>query len=168
MKTIRNHPLVTLVCAIPLVTFAAARAEDSGSSNFGNATNEVFLGGSAMVAIPPNLVAPNAVPGGITLVPGTVVTPGVGGTVVTGTVPLAGTVGSAGVGNFNPGLGMVPNVPAANGALYPSATYPQVGFPGTNQSALPQGEPDGTPFISGVPPSVANCPAGVTFGNGTC
>jgi hypothetical protein len=126
-------------------------------------------------SVPPNLVAPNTAPGGITLVPGTVVTPGVGGSITTGTVPLAGTVGSTGVGTFNPGLGMNPN--AANGALYPQAVYPQVSLPGTNQSVLPQTDPRATgagayglqnvvPY--GTQPSVANCPAGVTFSNGTC
>jgi hypothetical protein len=168
MKSRRQHSLVSLVCAIALAGLGAAKAQYVGGSASGFNPNGVFVGGAAIVVVPPNLVAPNAVPGGITLVPGTVVTPGVGGTVVTGTVPLAGTVGSAGVGNLDPGLGMIPISPGANGALYPPATYPQVGLPGTNQSALPQGPPSAAPFTNDVFPSVANCPAGVTFRNGTC
>ena len=180
MKMSSYHRLVALVCAIPITVFAAARGDDASAPMSGSDTNVVLISGNTNVAIPPNLVAPNAVPGGITLVPGTVVIPGVGGTMVTGTVPLAGTVGSPGVGNLNPGLGVIPNVPGTNATLYPFATYPQVGLPNTNQSALPQTVPGAldaagigssgslTPFINNAPPAVANCPAGVTFRNGTC
>ena len=180
MKTISYHRLAAVVCVIPIAAFAAARGGDASSPMLGSDTNVVLVGGTSNMPIPPNLVAPNTVPGGITLVPGTVVTPGVGGTVVTGTVPLAGTVGSTGVGNLDPGLGMIPNVPGTSGMLYPPATYPQVGLPNTNQSTLPQSVPGAldaagigsfgspTPFINSVPPSVANCSAGVTFRNATC
>jgi hypothetical protein len=159
------HVFFTLLaCATPM----AALAQIVGP-------NGVIIGNYPNPSTPPNLVAPNAVPGGITLVPGTVVTPGVGGSITTGTVPLAGTVGSTGVGTFNPGLGMIPNT--SNGALYPQAIYPQIAQPGTDQNVLPQTNPRATgsgayglqnvvPY--GTQPSVANCPAGVTFSNGTC
>ena len=129
----------------------------------------------------------NGVPGGLTLVPGTVVIPGVGGSAVTGTVPLSGTPGSPGLQNLNPGLG--PSNPAGAaeaGSLYPptyypqTGLYPQAGLPGTVQSTLPQYAPQ-TPGLSGagsggvpnlypngVPPTVATCPSGVTAWNGTC
>ena len=177
---ISSYRLAAVVCVIPIAAFAAETGRDANAPMSGSDTNVVLAGGTANIAIPPNLVAPNTVPGGITLVPGTVVTPGVGGTTVTGTVPLAGTVGSSGVGNLNPGLGMIPNVPGTNATLYPPATYPQIGFPNVNQSALPQTVPGAldaagigssgslTPFFNTVPPAVANCPAGVTFRNGTC
>ena len=167
------------ICGLQLAAFSAAAQESSLATSVDDPTTD-FARGVQIAAAPPNLVAPNAVPGGITLVPGTVVVPGVGGTVVTGTVPLAGTVGSTGVGNLDPGLGSIPNVPGTSGALYPPATYPQVGFPGTNQSALPQnlapgpnapgtrGEGFDIPLTDGGEPSVAICPAGVTTSNGTC
>jgi len=112
----------------------------------------------------------NPVPGGMTLVPGTVVTPGVGGSAVTGTVPLPGTVGSPGVGNLNPGLGAKPNpgVPGNGGALYPPTYYPQTPLPGTMQNALPPGTTATNPSGSSLSPSIANCPAGVTPVNGRC
>src|SRR5207253_11443009 len=70
-----------------------------------NIRNVLFLALACAVAIPASgMAAANGVPGGITLVPGTVVIPGAGGSAVTGTVPLAGTTGSPGVGNFDPGL----------------------------------------------------------------
>jgi hypothetical protein len=137
--------------------------------------NGVVTNGYPSPSTPPNLVAPNAVPGGITLVPGTVVIPGVGGTTATGTVPLAGTVGSTGVGTFDPGLGMVPN--AAGGALYPQASYPQIALPTTNQSVLPPPDPrtfgpgaNGLQNVIpyGIPPSAANCSPGAPFGNPGC
>jgi len=157
-------------CAMPVAAFAAAVGNSGAVINNYPGTYT-----------PPNLVAPNAVPGGITLVPGTVVTPAVGGTVVTGTVPLAGTVGSTGVGTFDPGLGRNPNNPVASGTLYPQAVYPQTGLPGTNQTTLPQTIP-GVPSAAsagsmglqnvipygGAAPSIGNCPRGATSGNGTC
>jgi hypothetical protein len=158
MTKTRRVFFALLACVQPV----AALAQTIGP----NGLIEGYVNPSA----PPNLVAPNPAPGGITLVPGTVVTPGVGGTVTTGTVPLAGTVGSTGVGTFNPGLGMVPN--SANGALYPQAIYPQIPQPGTNQNVLPQTNPratgTGANGLQNVMPSVANCPAGVTFNNGSC
>jgi hypothetical protein len=180
MKTVSHHLLAAAICAVPIVAFAAVGEDDARARILVSEPKRAFADGTMIAAVPPNLVAPNAVPGGITLVPGTVIIPGVGGTAVTGTVPLAGTVGSPGVGNLDPGLGMIPNVPGANDALYPPATYPQVGLPSINQSALPQTVPSAPdapgigsygspiPFIDGVLPSVANCPAGVTSSNGTC
>jgi hypothetical protein len=149
---------VLLACMNPLAAIAATVGP-----------NGVIIDGYPSASTPPNLVAPNAVPGGITLVPGTVVIPGVGGTVVTGTVPLAGTVGSTGVGTFNPGLGLTPNT--AGSALYPPAAYPQIALPSTNQSVLPPdprtsgGGANGLQNIVpyGTQPSIANCPAGVTY-----
>ena len=108
-------------------------------------------------------IGANPVPGGLTLVPGTVVTPGVGGSAVTGTVPLPGTIGSSGVGNLNPGLGARPNpgVPSNSGALYPPTFYPQTGLPGTEQNTLQGGtSPNSSPFSN--PPT--NCPPGATPG----
>jgi hypothetical protein len=108
-------------------------------------------------------VGANPVPGGITLVPGTVVTPGVGGSAVTGTVPLPGTIGSPGVGNLNPGLSARPNpgVPGNSGALYAPTYYPQTAIPGAEQNTLPRSIiPNSSPFSS----SMANCPAGATPG----
>jgi len=80
----------------------------------------------------------NPVPGGLTLVPGTVVVPGVGGSAVTGQVPLAGTVGAPGIRDLNPRLGATPD-PAASrsGDLYPQTYYPPAAPPITLQSTLP-------------------------------
>jgi hypothetical protein len=154
MKT-RHLVCVTVLCALPVVALAQT-------------------GGSMSIPAYPGIGPANPVPGGLTLVPGTVVTPGVGGSAVTGTVPLAGTVGSAGVGNFNPGLGALnPGASGNTGALYPPAIYPQGVLPGTLQSTLPQTGPMATGgiapngFVSG-PPTIANCPAGITSRNGTC
>src|ERR1700732_376407 len=103
MRNITKIALLAAMLAMPMVGFAQG----------------VGQGASGGIATP--------VPGGITLVPGTVVTPGVGGSAVTGTVPLPGTVGSPGIGNLNPGLGARPNpgVPGNSGALYPPTYYPQ-------------------------------------------
>ena len=126
----------------------------------------------------------NPVPGGLTLVPGTVVIPGVGGSAVTGTVPLAGTIGSPGVQNFNPGVfGTNPDAGNA-GALYPPTFYPQTALPGFPQNALPGAVqstlPQGVPLVPGgagvgstalpnqFPNGIGNCPAGVLYPNGTC
>jgi hypothetical protein len=108
-------------------------------------------------------VGANPVPGGITLVPGTVVTPGVGGSAATGTVPLPGTIGSGGVGNLNPGLGARPNpgVPDNSGALYAPTYYPQTAVTGAEQNTLPRSiVPNGSPLS----PSIVNRPAGATPG----
>jgi hypothetical protein len=160
---------VVIAFAMPAAAFAAGAGAGAGAA--------------------PDTGILNPVPGGLTLVPGTVVTPGVGGSAVTGTVPLAGTIGSPGVRNYNPGVfGATPNPDAANngGGLYPPTFYPQTalpGFPqnalpGAVQSTLPQGVPlvpggagVGTtalpnPFPNGLP--VANCPVGGINPNGTC
>src|SRR5712671_2714109 len=102
----------------------------------------------------------NPAPGGITLVPGTVVTPGVGGSAATGTVPLPGTVGSFGVQNLNPGLGPTPNPDAAGngGNLYQPTYYPQIPSPNVQQSTVPQGA-TGLPNANGVAP-----PGACTYG----
>ena len=106
MSRIRTLVIAIAVSAAPVSAFGQAEAVVNPS------------GGS--------MVIPNPVPGGITLVPGTVVIPAVGGTTVTGTVPLAGTVGSAGVRDFNPGLSAAPNaVPGSDGALYPPPRIPR-------------------------------------------
>ncbi len=144
MSKVPNLVFVAVTLAVPLAAFAQ--------------TGSTGIGGSVE----------NSVPGGITLVPGTVVTPGVGGSAATGTVPLPGTVGSPGVGNLNPGLGARPSpgVPPNSGALYPPTYYPQNVFPGTVQNASPPGATN--PNGSSLSPSVANCPAGVTPLNGVC
>jgi hypothetical protein len=98
---------------------------------------------NASAAGVPNFSGANTAPGGITLVPGTVVVPGVSGSGVTGTVPLSGTFGSAGLANPNPGLGS--SAAGEPRALYP-AIRPQFPFPGTEQSTLPQPL---TPGVSG-------------------
>ena len=144
-----------------------------------NIRNILFAALAYAIAIPAfSMGAANGVPGGITLVPGTVVVPGVGGSAVTGTVPLPGTMGSQqGVGNLNPGLAPPP---ATNDSLYPQTYYPQTGLPGTIQSTLPPYAPQ-APVLSGagsgavpnlypngVPSTVATCPSGATAWNGTC
>ena len=75
---------------------------------------------------------PNPVPGGLTLVPGTVVVPGVSGAANTGTVPLPGMNGAPGLGTVFP----VPP-PSAGSGLYPPAYYPAIPSFGTVQSTLP-------------------------------
>jgi hypothetical protein len=155
MTNILKLVLVAITLAMPAVALAAGAGAGSGAS--------------------PDPIIPNPVPGGITLVPGTVVTPGVGGSAVTGTVPLAGTIGSFGVRNLNPGLGPTPNPDAAgNGSsLYPPTYYPQIPLPNVQQSTVPQAVPlvpggagIGTPGLSnanGVP-SGAAC----TYASGAC
>ncbi|HXJ00520.1 MAG TPA: hypothetical protein VNH44_04810 [Micropepsaceae bacterium] len=160
----RELLLAGLACAIPLAALAQP-------------ANNGVVAGYPNPNTPPNLVAPNTAPGGITLVPGTVVIPAVGGTVVTGTVPLAGTVGSTGVGTLDPGLGSNP-LAATRGTLYPQASYPQIALPSTNQSTVPQPVPavPGTiigpadlltvlPY--GAEPTVTNCPSAAP-GTGAC
>ena len=157
MTRIQEIIFAAMLCAMPAAGFAAGAGAGSGAS--------------------PDPVIPNPVPGGITLVPGTVVTPGVGGSAVTGTVPLAGTIGSFGVRNLNPGLGPTPNPDAAgNGStLYPPTYYPQIPSPFVTQSTLPQSVTPGpgaagvgttgpqNPYPNGVPPAAACAYAG-----GTC
>ena len=148
MKRIREIVFAAMLLAMPAAASAAGAGAGSGAA--------------------PDPIIPNPVPGGITLVPGTVVTPGVGGSAVTGTVPLAGTIGSFGVQNLNPGLGPTPNPYAAGngGNLYPPTYYPQNVFPGTVQNTSPPGATN--PNGSSLSPSIANCPAGVTPVNGAC
>jgi hypothetical protein len=165
----RTLVFAAIALAMPVAAFGAGAGAGSGAAPYTGILNPV--------------------PGGLTLVPGTVVIPGVGGSAVTGTVPLAGTIGSSGVRNFNPGLFGTPNPDiAGNGnALYPPTFYPQTALPGFPQNALPgavestlpQGVPlmpggagVGSPalpniFPNGIAP-VGNCPAGGSFSNGTC
>jgi hypothetical protein len=161
--------LVAIALAIPAAGFAAGAGAGAGAA--------------------PDTGILNPVPGGLTLVPGTVVIPGVGGSAVTGTVPLAGTIGSPGVRDFNPRvLGTTPNPDAVNngGALYPPTFYPQTALPGFPQNALPGAVqstlPQAFPIVpggAGVGPAalpnlfpgggpVTNCPAGGIYPNGTC
>jgi hypothetical protein len=115
------------------------------------------------------------IPGGITLVPGTVVTPRVGGSAATGRVPLAGLPGSPGVRNFDPQLAP-PAVPDS-GSQYPVAPYPPIKPPFTNESALPQDlQPLPNQTVPGVqplpsplgPPPVQFCRNGAVTANGMC
>ena len=111
------------------------------------------------------------VPGGITLVPGTVVTPQIGGSAATGRVPLAGLPGSPGVRNFDPQLAP-PAVPDT-ASQYRVAPYPPIKPPYTNQSTLPQelqtmpnaANSGPSPF---GPPPVDICPSGTLTANGMC
>ena len=136
MTRIWKIVFAAIALAMPATAFAAGAGAGSGAS--------------------PNPIIPNPVPGGITLVPGTVVVPGVGGSAVTGTVPLAGTIGSFGVRNLNPGLGPTPNPDAAGngGNLYPPTYYPGIPSPNVQQSTLPQGAA-GLPNANGIPPAAA-------------
>src|SRR5258706_14786406 len=121
MKRIRKIVFAAMLVAMPAAASAAGAGAGSGAA--------------------PGPIIPNPVPGGLTLVPGTVVTPGVGGSAVTGTVPLAGTIGSFGGQNLNPGLGPTPNPHAAGngGNLYPPTYYPQIPSPNVQQSTVPPG-----------------------------
>jgi hypothetical protein len=131
--SLRDLVFVALVCTAPVAAFAQA-----------------------------GLGPDNPVPGGLTLVPGTVVVPGVGGSAVTGRVPLAGTVGAPGVRDFNPGLSAAPQVRETRPeALYPPAYYPPVPPPITLQSTLPQDVQRAPNDVGNtLPPGIANCPAG--------
>jgi len=109
------------------------------------------------------------VPGGITLVPGTVVTPEVGGSAATGRVPLAGLPGSPGVRNFDPQL--APPTVTESGSQYRVAPYPPIRPPFMNQSVLPQDLQSGPGQIApGDPPAtpVQICPSGTVTANGLC
>ena len=174
---VRKLLFAAVACGIPVVGLAAP-AEGTSETTTRVAIPVQYIGG------------PNPVPGGLSLVPGTVVVPGLSGSAVTGTVPVPGTPGAPGVSDLNPAFDIAPypGVSAApypsilgNGsALYPQTYYPQFGLPGTNQSAMPQAGPatPGIPGISlnglpniypnGAPPSVGNCPAGMTSRNGIC
>ena len=72
----------------------------------------------------------NPSPGGLTLVPGTVVVPGVSGAVNTGTIPLPGTAGAPNI--------PVMSAPTTTGGMYPPAFYPFVPTTGAGQSTLPR------------------------------
>ena len=91
---------------------------------------------------------PNPVPGGLTLVPGTVVVPGVSGAANTGTIPLPGTIGAPGVGTVIP-----TKPPNAGSGLYPPAYYPAIPSFGTVQSTLPPDAeiPDRPSIVSPTP-----------------
>lgn len=85
---------------------------------------------------------PNPVPGGLTLVPGTVVVPGVSGGANTGTIPLPGTIGAPGFGT------VIPFTPPGPGSgLYPPTYYPAIPSIGKVQSTLPA--------VTGIPDSPA-------------
>jgi hypothetical protein len=130
MTNARTILFIAASCMMPGIGFA-----QPVGSNVSGVANGVVVGGVPILGVPYNLVAPNVTPGGITLVPGMIVAPGVSGSAVTGTVPLAGTVGSQGVGNLNPGLNTEPNAPGTVGTLYPIAPHPQVASP----QAVPNG-----------------------------
>jgi hypothetical protein len=136
MTGIRTIVFAAMLCAIPAAGIAAGAGAGSGAA--------------------PDSGIPNPVPGSITLVPGTVVTSGVGGSAVTGTVPPAGTIGSVGVRSLNPGLGPNPNPDAAGngGNLYPPTYYPRIPSPNPLQSTLPSGAA-GLPNANGIPPAGA-------------
>jgi hypothetical protein len=155
----RNLLLTTVFCAVSAHAMAAATGAGAGvgaGATVGGSLGAPPLGaagtvgatGSTMPLSTPNNNIGTA-PGGITLVPGTVATPGVSGSSVTGTIPLAGTIGSPGVGNYNPGLAQNPT---NSNALYP-ALQSQSALPAANQSTLPQ---------------TTVCPAGVTHTDGSC
>jgi hypothetical protein len=166
MAMVRNLLLATAFCIVPAVSMAAAAGAGASGAGVGvgaGADAGVGLGVGAPISgvgtvspagSPMPLSTPTGTigtsPGGVTLVPGTVATPGVSGSGVTGTIPLAGTVGSPGVANLNPGL--APSSTGNSNALYP-ALQSQSALPSANQSTLPQ---------------VATCPAGVTHADGTC
>jgi hypothetical protein len=168
--------LIAAMLALALPALAqAAGAGVGGGAGLGAGVGGIGPGGvgtgiGQTTPASPGAVGVNPAPGNLTLVPGTVVTPGVAGSAVTGTVPLAGTVGSPNVGNLNPGLGANPNPGAAanSGALYPPTFFSQTPIPGTAQSTLPPGTAATTPSTSPLSPSIANCPLGVTPVNGRC
>ena len=135
-RSLRNLVLCALVGAAPVAAFAQIGQAGLGPQN--------------------------PVPGGLTLVPGTVVVPGVGGSATTGTVPLAGTVGSTGTRDFNPGLSTAPATrPNRPDDLYPPAYYPPVAPPFTLQSTLPQDQQ--VPGANGLAPATPNCPPATPF-----
>jgi hypothetical protein len=156
MTMVRNLLLATALCMVPAVSMAAAASAGAtgagvsagagGSVGAGTAVGPA--GGPIPLSTPGGTIG--TAPGGVTLVPGTVATPGVSGSNVTGTIPLSGTVGSPGVGNLNPGL--APNGTANSNTLYPTLQS-QSALPSANQSVMP---------------NAATCPAGVTHPDGTC
>ena len=161
MTTVRNVLLATTFFILPTVSMAAAVGAGDGAGVGGSVYGTVSGVGAPGSLPAPNAATMNAAPGGITLVPGTVVTPGVSGSNVTGTVPLAGTIGSPGVGNLNPNVTSPSTSPGIAGN--PSALYPSL----QSQSGLPNGNQGTMPGLNGLP-SVSTCPAGVTHADGTC
>jgi hypothetical protein len=156
--TILAHTLLTVAAAwlVPVAALAADPIYPPEVTIPGGST-----GNATIMALPPQFLGRKTnVPGGITLVPGTVATPGVSGAGVTGKVPLAGLPGSQGVPEFDPGL--APQQAEPN-TLYPTLG-PAIAVPGSNQSALPQT----VPGTNGVPPSVVVCPANAVRSDGSC
>jgi hypothetical protein len=138
MTKVRKLLFAAVACVVPVVAFVASAQGAAGSTT--------------KVAIPAQYFGtPNPVPGGLTLVPGTVVVPGVGGSAVTGTVPVPGTPGAPGVSNFDPAFNTAPypGIPGNGSALYPPTYYPQFGLPVTNQSTMPQAG-SAAPGIPGI------------------
>ena len=174
---IRKLLFAAVACGVPVVGLAAP-AEGTSETTTRVAIPIQYIGG------------PNPVPGGLTLVPGTVLVPGLSGSAITGTVPVPGTPGAPGVSDLNPAFNIAPypGVSAApypsilgNGsALYPPAYYPQFGSPGTNQSTLPQPGPvapsipdvglfgPSNGYTNSALPPIGDCPANMIFNNGTC
>jgi hypothetical protein len=97
MTKIWKIVFVGIAFAMPATAFAAGAGAGSGAS--------------------PNPVIPNPVPGGLTLVPGTVVVPGVGGSAHRDGA-LAGTIDRLSP-HLNPGLGPMPNPDAAGNGSTP-------------------------------------------------
>jgi hypothetical protein len=83
------------------ITFDDGASQDAGKYLFPVASARMF---DSPWRFAQSVGTTGNVPGGITLVPGTIVTPQVGGSAATGRVPLAGLPGSPGVRNFDPQL----------------------------------------------------------------
>ena len=127
-----------------IISFALLLASPGFSQPLGTGIN-----GSPDVPLNHIGGVPNPVPGGLTLVPGTVVVPGVSGGANTGTIPVPGTLGAAGIGTVIP---LTP--PSASSGLYPPTYYPAIPQLGTVQSTLPTdtGIPASPTMIAPVTP----------------